>query len=145
MRPVVLHITRRKQSFGFFSKLSVSTKEGNPIVVKPGQTIALPVNEIPATLYIKRFFGTRKINMAGIILPGEPTTSLELYYSLPDGFLTVLVIAALAMILSVFTNFRDRKYYPVSMATIFIILICKIKRDALSIQRLPVTVNQNIL
>lgn len=133
-----INITRRKQPIGFIRRLTISTKEGNSIALRSGETVTLSTG-YPEELWVKRFLYTKHVYTGASASSKETTISLEVFYNLSSPAIIILFVTAGVLLGVAFSKLHPpgRYYFTSGIPALFVILAAGVIRRSLTIQKYP--------
>lgn len=131
-----INITRRKQPIGFVSRLIITTTDGESVSLRTGETATVNTNGPIDKLYVKRFWRSQTIKTGITDSRNSGSVNLELYHDLSPFTMCAMLVVSVMLVLTAFSGFSSKRYIPISLFLILIVLIAKVRRNSLLFKQL---------
>lgn len=131
---ITINITRRKQPVGFSSRLTVTTKDGQSVSLKSGDTATLNTNGPIDEVYVKHFWQSQAVKTGITNSTANGNINLELLHDLPLPAMYIMLVVSVLLVINSLSGFSSKRYISISLFLILISLIAKTKRGAITIK-----------
>lgn len=117
--------------------MTVTTKDGQSVSIKAGETVTLKTNSAIDELYVKRFGKSQAVKTG--IAEGDTSESinLELFHDLPvSAMYLMLAISGLLLIAFISGIFSYKRQISITLYLMLIALIVTVKQGSITLKQL---------